>query len=335
MKRFTTILAATLCAAALIFTLAACSSSTGNTSSASSASTPTEVHVASLKGPTSIGLVDFMQKADAKETHNSYSFQIAGTADEIVPSLIQGKTDIALIPANAASVVYAKTQGAVQVLDINTGGVLYVVTADQSINSISDLAGRTVIMTGKGASPEYVMNYLLSAAGIADSVTLDFKTEASEATAALASDPSAIAVLPQPYVTVACAKNAKLSARVSLSDAWSQTANDGSTLVTGVTVVRKEFAQAHPDAVAEFLTGQADSVNAVNADPASAGKLVASKGIIDNASVAEAAIPQCNLVCTTGTDMKKQLSGYLGVLFKADPSSVGGKLPGDDFYYGV
>jgi NitT/TauT family transport system substrate-binding protein len=335
MKRIISIIAAALCIVAMAFALAACLGSAGASTKASSSSAPVEVHVASLKGPTSIGLVDFMQKAETGETHNSYSFQIAGTADEIVPSLIQGKVDIALIPANAASIVYNKTQGAVQVLDINTGGVLYIVTADQSINSVSDLAGRTVIMTGKGASPEYVMNYLLSTAGIADSVTLDFKTEATEAASALASDPSAIAVLPQPYVTAVCAKNPSLSPRVSLADAWTQAVSNGSSLVTGVTVVRKEFAQEHPEAIEEFLASQSDSVKAANDDAAATGKLVAEKGIIDNATIAEKAIPKCNLVCTTGADMKTQLAGYLEVLFKADPSSIGGKLPGDDLYYGL
>lgn len=329
--------ALTMC---LAFVLAGCSqgaSTTANNSNAASTSDPVNVRVASLKGPTSIGMVSFMSKASSGETSNTYDFQICGTADEILPSLIQGNIDIALIPANAASTVYNKTNGGVQVIDINTLGVLYVVSGDSSISSISDLAGKTVVMTGKGTTPEYVMNYLLSQAGIADQVTLEYKSEATEVAAVLNADPDAIGVLPEPYVTAVTMKNSSLASRISLTDAWNTlqgnaSAGTGSKLVTGVTVVRTEFASAHPEAVAEFLKMQQASVEAVNADPTAAGELVVSNGIMESAAAAAKAIPSCNLVCISGDEMKSALSGYLQVLFGQDPSSVGGALPGDDFY---
>ena len=299
------------------------------------ASEPVEVSVASLKGPTSIGLVDFMDRAEQGETQNTYDFQICGTADEILPNLIQGNIDIALIPANAASVVYNKTEGGVSVLDVNTLGVLYVVTADESLASIEDLAGKTVYMTGKGTTPEYAMNYLLDAAGIADDVTLEFKSEATEVAALLTEDSSAIAVLPEPYVTSVCAKNDALAARISLTDEWAKAAGaqgEASQMVTAVTVVRNDFLTEHPEAVEEFLQQQRASVEAVNADPAAAGELVVKAGIMDNAQAAAKAIPNCNVVCLTGSEMKEALSGYLQVLFDQDPSSVGGALPADAFY---
>ena len=362
---------------ALILCCAGCSAGTAASSSASASASsgaaqsaassiesvdPVQVNVASLKGPTSIGLVSFMAQAEANETHNSFNFSIAGTADEILPGLINGSVDIALIPANAASVVYNKTSGGVQVIDVNTLGVLYVVTGDTSVNSISDLAGKTVVMTGKGTTPECVMNYLLDKAGIASQVTLEFKSEATEVAAVLANDASTIAVLPEPYVTSVCAQNAEVSARVSLTSEWdalqaggagagsSASASSASAssaasaasaasagesegqLVTGVTVVRSEFLQEHPQAVAEFLQGQQQSVATVNEDPASAASLVVEYGIIQKEALAQKAIPNCNLVCLTGDTMKNALSGYLEVLYNQNASLIGGALPSSDFY---
>lgn len=322
----------------------------GSAGSASSASTSqtvekpeaVEVRVASLKGPTTIGLVDFMDKAADEKTAGDYaglySFQLSTAADEILPLLIKGEVDIALIPANAASVVYNKTEGAITCLDVNTLGVLSVVTGDSSVKEFADLKDRTVYLTGKGTTPEYTMDYLLDAVGIADSVTLEFKSEAAEVVSVLASDPSAVGVLPQPFVTAALAKNDKLSAPVDLTDVWdevSQSEGTDSRLVTGVTVVRNAFLEENPAVVQEFLMGQRASVKAVNEDPAAAAKLVVAQGILDSEAVAAKAIPACHLVCLTDRDLKEALPGYLTVLHDADAASVGGKLPGDDFYYEV
>lgn len=337
--------ASALAAGALSLALAGCGGGAVGAGSAAgsaagkaadgAAAEPVEVHVASLKGPTSIGLVQFMDQAADGETDNEFDFAINTAADEIVPKVIQGDIDIALVPANVASVLYNKTEGAVQVIDINTLGVMSVVTGDAGVISFGDLAGRTVYMTGKGTTPEYVMNYLLERAGLTGQVALEFKSEPTEVLSALLADPSAVGVLPEPFKTAAIAKSeGKLSAPVSLTDVWDELAdNTGSRLLTGVTVVRRAFAEEHPEAVAEFLSCHAASVEAVNAAPADWAQAVVDAGIVDNATIAEKAIPGCMLVCQTGKDMKAALGGYLQVLADADASAVGGKLPADDFYY--
>lgn len=291
------------------------------------------VRVGSLTGPTSIGLVDLMARAEAGETGNAYEFTIAGTADEIVPKVIQGELDVALLPANVCSVLWNKTEGGVLAIDVNTLGVLSVVTGDASVSAFPDLAGRTVFMTGKGQTPEFVMAFLLDAAGIADQVTLEFKSEPAEVVSALVADETAVGVLPQPFVTAACVKNPALLVPVSLVDVWDGAVSDGSRMVTGATIVRKEFLEESPDAVVGFVADHAASVDAVNGDPAAAAELVAKYGIIESAAVAERAIPECSLVCITAPEMVDVLSGYLEVLASADPSSVGGGVPNENFYF--
>ena len=299
---------------------------------------PVDVNVMALKGPTAMGMVKLMDDADSGnvDTEN-YSFEIAASADEVTPKLIQGETDIAAVPANLASVLYNKTEGQIQVLAVNTLGVLYIVENGDSIHSVSDLAGRTIYVSGKGSTPEYALNFILEKNGLTPGtdVTIEWKSEHSECVSALAQDPEGIAMLPQPFVTTAQAKNPNLKVALDLTEEWDKVMENEETkssLLTGVVVVRKEFAEENPEAVEDFMDRYADSVKYVNDNVEEAAKLVGNYDIVTE-DVAVKAIPECNIVCITGEDMKEQLSGYLAVLKDANPESIGGELPGDDFYY--
>lgn len=299
--------------------------------SASSAYAAEATIVGSLKGPTSMGMVQLMSEQEALEAPD-FDFTMVTAADELVASFTKGDTDIALLPANVASVLYNKTEGNVQVLDINTLGVLYLVTADTSITGIADLKGKTLYSTGKGQTPEYALNYLLEANGLsAEDVTVEYKSEPTEVVSILAQDETAVGVLPQPFATVACQQNDKLLLAADLTAEWDKTGNG--TMVTGVTIAKKDFVEANPEIIDKFLDGHSASAEYANTNTAEAAELVASYGIVEKAPIAEKALPQCNITCMEGTEMKEALSGYLNVLFEQNPESVGGALPEDDFYY--
>ena len=291
----------------------------------------TVVRVGSLKGPTTIGIVNLMDKSAKGESEGKYDFTMSAAPDEITAKIVSGDLDIALVPANLASVLYNKTNGGVTAIDINTLGVLYCVTGDASITSIKDLSGRKVITTGQGATPEYSLRYLLDQNGITD-CEIEFKSESTEVAAVLSEDPSQIAVLPQPFVTVACAQNEAIAVAFSLEDEW-QSVTGGLGMVTGVTVVRNDFLKAHPEAVKTFIKEHSESVNAANSDLDTTASLVVANEIIGKEPLAKKAIPFCNVVCMTGDSVKNNLAPYLEVLYNSDPKSVGGKLPGDEFYY--
>ncbi len=306
------------------------------------------VRVAALKGPTAIGLVQMMDTTSgipaegaseaptevAEGSGITYSYSISGAPDEVLPLVISGDVDIALVPSNAAAVLYNKTKGGVRVIDVNTLGVLSVVTGDASIQAFEDLAGRTVYMSGQGASPEYTLNYLLEQAGIKDQVSVEWKSEHTEVASVLATDPTAVGVLPEPFTTATLAQNESLSAPIVLADVWDKYAGaTGSKYVMGVTVARTEFVDEHPAALEDFLARHAESVQYTADDVDGAAALVVEAGIVAKEPIAKKAIPKCNVVCLTGEEMKDALSGYLQVLFDADASSVGGALPEDDFYY--
>jgi NitT/TauT family transport system substrate-binding protein len=300
---------------------------------------PTTIRIASLKGPTTMGLVDLMRDAAAGETFHDYQVTMYGTPDEVVPLLVQGEADVALIPANLAAVLYNRTltdEGAqIQVAAINTLGVLEILEAGDTIHSIADLAGRTVYASGKGASPEYVLNYLLTSNGLdpATDLTVEYRSEHTEVAALLASTPDAIGMLPQPFATVVKTQNPAVRTALGLTEEWTKVTDD-SQLVTGVVVVRTAFAEENPEAFADFLADYQASTKFTNDNPAEAAVLIADAGIVPAAPIAEAAIPSSYITYIDGAELKDIFSGYLQVLFDADPASVGGSMPGDDFYYG-
>ncbi len=285
------------------------------------------VRVAALKGPTAMGMVAMMNESD------NYDFEICAAADEITPKLAKGEIDIAALPANLAAVLYQRMEGEIEVLAVNTLGVLYIVTTDDSVNGIADLKGRTIYSAGKGATPEYALNYILRANGLepgAD-VTVEYKAEHSECLSALLSDEGSLALLPQPFITTALSKAPGMRVAIDLNAEWDALQN-GSALITGVVVARRVFVRDNSEIVSAFMDDYAASVEWVNANTADAAALIEKFDIVP-AAVAEQALPACNICFIRGEEMKTKLSGYLGVLCEADSASVGGALPDDDFYY--
>lgn len=333
---------------ALAISLAACSgsvsaavssvSATAEPTAAPEAEAPvTTFRIAGLKGPTTMGMVKLMSDAEAGETHQDYQVTMYGAADEVVPLLVKGDIDLAAIPANLAANLYNQTEGKVQVAAINTLGVLYVVTTEDDVKSVEDLKGKTVYSTGKGTTPEYVLNYILKENSIdpEKDLTVEYKSEATEVAAALqAADEGAIAVLPQPYVTAAQSQIEGLNVALNLTEEWNKVSTD-SDLVTGVLVASTEFIEQNEAAFEEFLKDYQASIEWVNSNTADAAELVANYGIVAKAPLAQKALPACNITYVDGAEMKTKLSGYLQVLFDQNPKAVGGAMPGDDFYYGA
>ena len=292
------------------------------------------VRVAAMKGPTAMGLVKLMNANENGESAQKYEFTLAGTANEVVPLLTRGELDIAMVPCNLASVLYNNTKGGVKVLAVNTLGVLYVLESGEEIQSAADLAGKTVYSTGKGTTPEFALNYILTQNGLdpEKDLTIEYKSEATEVLAALTSDAAGIGVLPQPYVTAALMQNESLRVALSLTEEWDKVTEE-SRMITGVAVVRAAFAEENPDAVAAFLEEYAASVEYVNANVEEAAQWIADLGIVAKAPIAQKALPACNIVYIDGEEMKTAVSGYLAVLFDQNPESVGGQLPDEAFYY--
>ncbi len=289
----------------------------------------TEIRIAALKGPTGMGMV----KLADKQNYPNYTVSIEASPDALNPRIISGEVDVAAVPVNLASVLYNKLDGDISVLAVSTLGVLYVVEAGSEVNSVADLAGKTVYATGQGATPEYILNYLLDKNGVAGSVEVNYVGEHAALATMLADGSSEIGMLPEPNVTSTLAGNDDLRIALNLTEEWNKVCS--TELVQGVVIARKSFVNEHPEAIEQFLREYEKSSAFVNENIDEAAKLIVDAGILGNVEIAKKAIPNCNISFSKGEAMHKAVEGMLAVLFEANPKSIGGKLPDKDFYYGI
>lgn len=289
----------------------------------------TEIRIAALKGPTGMGMV----KLADKQNYPNYTVSIEASPDALNPRIISGEVDVAAVPVNLASVLYNKLDGDISVLAVSTLGVLYVVEAGSEVNSVADLAGKTVYATGQGATPECILNYLLDKNGVAESVEVNYVGEHAALATMLADGSAEIGMLPEPNVTSTLAGNDNLRIALNLTEEWNKVCS--TELVQGVVIARKSFVNEHPEAIEQFLREYEKSSAFVNENIDEAAKLIVDAGILGNVEIAKKAIPNCNISFSKGEAMHKAVEGMLAVLFEANPKSIGGKLPDKDFYYGI
>lgn len=289
----------------------------------------TEIRIAALKGPTGMGMV----KLADKQNYPNYTVSIEASPDALNPRIISGEVDVAAVPVNLASVLYNKLDGDISVLAVSTLGVLYVLEAGSEVNSVADLAGKTVYATGQGATPEYILNYLLDKNGVAGSVEVNYVGEHAALATMLADGSAEIGMLPEPNVTSTLAGNDNLRIALNLTEEWNKVCS--TELVQGVVIARKSFVNEHPEAIEQFLREYEKSSAFVNENIDEAAKLIVDAGILGNVEIAKKAIPNCNISFSKGEAMHKAVEGMLAVLFEANPKSIGGKLPDKDFYYGI
>ena len=345
MKLTKRITALTLSALVFVSVMAGCgtsatvsgSSSKAAVSSATQSSAPatkTTIKLATLKGPTGLGMLKLMSDNEAKTGANNYEFTLVSSPDEIVSKIATGEIDAAAVPTNLAATLYNKTNGKVQLAAINTLGVLSVLTNGENITSVKDLKGKTIYASGQGSTPEYALNYILKQNGleVGKDVKVEYKAEHAELAALVISGKAKIAVLPEPFVTQVMTKNKDVKIALNVTDEWNKVAGDKSVLTMGCLIVRKDFAEKNKVAFDKFLDEYKASTAYTTSSVDTAAALSEKYGIMP-AAVAKKAIPNCNIVYIDGADMKSKIPDFLKILFTANPKSVGGKLPGDDFYY--
>lgn len=321
---------------ALLLSLAAC----GNTDTISSAPdvsseeayAPVDMSVAYMTGPTGIGMAKLNADSDAKLTANNYTFTVAAAATDITGKFLKGEINIASVPTNVAATLYNKSEGKVRMLAVNTNGVLSILEKGDTIKSIADLKGKTIYSTGKGQNPEYILNYILNKNGInpATDITINF-VSSDDLKAKLISGEAEIAMAPEPLATAVMVQNQELNRVLSINDEWSKVSD--TTLMMGCVIALDSFVKANPKAVEKFLEEYEKSIKFATENIDEAAAYCETYGIAPKAAIAKKSIPICNLCYVTGSDMKTNVDGYFNVLFDADPTSIGGKLPADDLYY--
>lgn len=280
--------------------------------------------VATLAGPTGMGMIQLFD-------NEAYDVGLFTSPDLISPKIINGDTDIAAIPSNLAAVLYNKTKGAIQVVAVNTTGVLYILENGDTVNSIEDLAGKTIYATGQGSSPEYVLNKILEENGL-DDVTVEYMGAHADLANAMAAGKVTLALLPEPFVSVVLAGNSDIAVKIDINDEWQKIFGEDAGIPMGVMVVSLALSEDKA-AMEKLIADCSASVDYVVSDTKSAAQDIADQGIVASAEIAASAIPRCGISFITGEACKAMLDDYFKVMFESNPQSIGGALPDDDFYY--
>ena len=317
----------------LIFLCVGCQ---GETSSDVTSSVDTEektkINITVLKGPTGLGALQLMEKDANEESLNDYNFTLVSAPDDVSAKIINKESDIVAVPTNMAAALYNKTEGQVVMLAANTLGNLYIVTKNEEISSIADLKGKTIYSSGQGATPEYVLNFLLKENGIdpEKDVTVIYKSEHAEIAPVFATEENVVALLPEPFVTNIMMKNEALKISVDINEEWAKVSD--SELVMGCLIARKDFVEANPEAVEKFLREYEESANFAVSNVTETAEL-SEKYEIMAKNVAEKALPGCNIVYIDGDKMQTYVGAFFEVLYNANPKSVGGSIPDEKLYY--
>lgn len=332
MKKLIAILTAALL---IVSVLTACGQASNPDSSSATPAEKATINAVAIAGPTGVGLVDLMQNNKLGKAANNYKFTVVTDPQQAIGALVNKSADIAAVPTNLASTLYGKTNGNVQVLAVNTLGVLSILENGNTIMSVADLKGKTIYTSGQGANPEYILRYVLEKNNIDPDkdVKIEFVQDNDALATLVKNNTAKVAMVPEPKATVCLKQNTAVRIALDMTKEWNKVSDDDSRLMMGCVVARKDFVQANADAVKKFLAEYKASIGAVVTDVPNAAQLCASHGIIPQAPIAQEAIPNCNLTYVDGAEMKKQLHGYLKVLFDYNPKAIGGAMPADDFYY--
>ena len=295
-----------------------------------------DVNITAIAGPTGVGLVDLMQKQTDGTAANNYTFNVVSDPTQAVAAISNGSADIAAVPTNLASTLYKKTEGKVQVLALNTNGVLHMLSNGVEIDSVADLKGQTIYTQGQGANPEYILKYVLEKNGLdpEKDVKIEFVADNDALAAEMLKGTAKVAMVPEPKASAIMMQNGDIKRVLNMTDEWNKVSADDITLVMGCVIARKDFVEQNPKAVEKFLEEYEASIEAVKADVDTAATLCETYQIIPKAALAKQAIPNCGLTFKKDSLMQHQLSAYLNILYSYNPAAIGGQVPADDFYYG-
>jgi NitT/TauT family transport system substrate-binding protein len=299
---------------------------------ASAAADPKTIVVGALKGPSGIGMARLFEAPPVPSDGSAVKVVAVPSADLMIAKLASGEYDAGVLPINAAAKLYSAGVP-LRLAAIVGDGMVSFLTSDASIAALADLAGKRVSVAGQAATPDFVLRKLLKGVGLdpdAD-LKLDYALPYPEAAAALAGGKISVALLPEPFATMALAANPALRSPIDIAALWTAQTGQKSYPMTAFVVSSKLVAE-RPAALQSILRAYADSIAWVVAKPIEAGALVERLDLGLKAAVASKAIPRSAFVFESARKARPAVERILGVFLELSPASVGGKLPDDGFY---
>jgi len=294
---------------------------------------PLTVNVALPDGVPALSMVRLLKERPSMGANVTVNYEIVRSPDLLAARVVSGEADIAVVPTNLAAVLHNRNTG-YRLAASTIWGVLYLVS-NENITSWEDLRGKTVHTFGRGLTPDIVFRYLLSENNINPErdVTLNYLGSGTELAQAMIAGRVHTAIIPEPALTQVLTRRQDLSVALDLQKEWGDATGLADSYPQASIVISGNLIDNNPEFVRRFLQEVEQSVAWLNANPRTAGTWAEELQIGLTASVVERALPRSNIRFVPAIRARRAIEQYLKVLFDFAPESVGGRLPGENFYY--
>lgn len=288
--------------------------------------------VASLKGPSSMGLIHFIDSI-SKVENATVDIKILDEPLQVRKMMLDGTADFALLPTTMAAILYNKGLE-YRLMAIPVWGTLYLFGSDTTIKTWEDLKNKRIHVMAKGMTPDILLRYLLVKYGLdpEKDVNLDysFPTHIDLANA-VASGIAELGVISEPLVSLAISKNKKSDIIFDLNTEWYNI--EGVPLAQTAIMVKADLLSKRPGLAEEIINAFGRSIRWVNSYPDSAAVLIVKYNILPTEEIAAGAITRSHIELKRAEEVRTEIEEYLRVFYTMSPDIIGGKMPDENFIY--
>lgn len=294
-----------------------------------------KVNVIIMNDLNSASAVHLINDAKLGKTKDDYSVTTVYTAQAVTTKITREEADIAIVPAYVAAALYNKTEGGVILLGLTSSSGISIVTKDEQINSIADLKGKQIFVSGRNTDTEFMIKYILNKNGItSDDVKVTSVADDAQLIEKMNNGQAKIAVAFEPTKTFVLNFVEGATSPISLTSEWNNLSNDAG-IITGCVVVREEFLKKNKGKVKRFIKEMEGSVYMSSADKTETARLCKEYEITENNEIAKTLLKNSDLKFIKGDNMKTAFKKNINALHKIGMLVMGQKAPGEKFYYGA
>ncbi|MBT9172706.1 MAG: hypothetical protein DDT21_01092 [Syntrophomonadaceae bacterium] len=291
------------------------------------------VRVAIPDGVTALSMVRLLRERPPMGRNVTVSYEIVRSPELLAAKVVSGEADIAIVPTNEAAIFYNRNIP-YRLAAVNIWGTLYLISSE-NISNWQDLRGKELYTFGRGRTPDIVLRYLLAQNGLNPDrdVTLRYLGSVTELAQAVLAGRVKTAVLAEPAVTQVLTRRQDFSVVLDFQQEWARATGLGVSYPQASLLISNAVINGYPEFVDRFLHEVAQSAVWVNNNPQTAG--VWAEGLLTGmtAGVVEKAVPRSNIRFVGAKEARGAIEAFLTVLRDFSPEAIGGRLPGEAFYF--
>ncbi|MDX9706385.1 MAG: ABC transporter substrate-binding protein [Azospira sp.] len=300
-----------------------------------------------LSGPfaaVSYPLIHMVESGALKDVAETVEFVPWKDPDQLRVLAIDGKSkvDFIAMPSNVAANLYNRGVK-LQLINVSTWGVLWLVSRDKSLKTLADFQGKEVLMPFRADMPDIVFQTLADKAGLdpKKNFRLRYVGTPLDAMQLLIARQADHALLSEPAVSMALRKTKSfpvslvapdLYRTVDLQQEWGRLLKREARIPqAGIAAMGP--ALANPALIERFQKAYAESLKWCEAKPDECGAMVAKRIEMLTAEAVADSVRADNTAFVPAHEARPELEFFFTQLHARQPALIGGKLPDAGFYH--